>query len=271
MRNPIKLLTSAGALILLTVSLNANAQHLPNFGFNDWKGTCGSSEAFGTGGTTSSTTGDMRQRPGDEPTGWNGSSVNQKVLMEKKETLVFKDENETNLYAKLQNIFVGVGSIGSVAPGYITFGTPWVYAVSKIAECDGGTYGGLAFAGYKPEKLRLKVKRTDNNDEDSYVIAYMWNGTFKSKVGKLGAPSQERENCDRAILGYATDDVTGDGVLVASLEKIFRQTANSDWELIEIPFQYFDNSKNSVDFDQADYQQNVIEPSRINVVICSGN
>lgn len=271
MKNSIKLLTNAGALMLLTVSLTTNAQQLPNFGFNDWKGTCGSSEAFGTGGLTSSATGDMRQRPGDEPTGWNGSSVNQKVMMEKKETLVFKDGDETNYFVKLQNKFVGVSTIGSVAPGYITFGTPWVYAVSTISQCDGGTYGGLAFNGYKPEKLRLKVKRTDTNNEDSYVIAYLWNGTFKSKVGKLGAPTQERDNCDRAILGYAPDAVTGDGVLVASLEKTFSQTANSDWEVLEIPFQYFDNDKNAVDFDQADYTQNVTAPAMINVVICSGN
>ncbi len=266
MRNPIKLLTSAGALILLTVSLNANAQHLPNFGFNDWKGTCGSSEAFGTSNP------EFRQRPGDEPTGWNGSSVNQKVGLEKQETLVFNEDNTV----KLSNIYVGVNlgimKIGSTAPGYITFGTPWVYAVTKVAECDGGTYGGLAFDGYKPEKLRLKVKRSDSNDEDSYVIAYLWNGTFKSKVGKLNAPTDERENCDRAILGYAPDEVTGDGILVASLESTFRQTANSDWEQLEIPFTYFDTNNDPVEtFDQIDYTQNVTPPAMINVIICSGN
>ena len=266
MRNPIKLLTSAGALILLTVSLNANAQHLPNFGFNDWKGTCGSSEAFGTSNP------EFRQRPGDEPTGWNGSSVNQKVGLEKQETLVFNEDNTV----KLSNIYVGVNlgimKIGSTAPGYITFGTPWVQAVTKVAECDGGTYGGLAFDGYKPEKLRLKVKRSDSNDEDSYVIAYLWNGTFKSKVGKLNAPTDERENCDRAILGYAPDEVTGDGILVASLESTFRQTANSDWEQLEIPFTYFDTNNDPVEtFDQIDYTQNVTPPAMINVIICSGN
>lgn len=50
----------------------ARAQQLPNFGFDNWKTSCASTEAFGSSE-------EMRQRPGVEPTDWNGSSVNQKV------------------------------------------------------------------------------------------------------------------------------------------------------------------------------------------------
>ena len=69
---------------LLATSSVATAQQLPNSSFENWKSSCGSTEAFGY------STG-MRQRPGIEPTDWNGSSVNQKVVIEKKQELVFKE------------------------------------------------------------------------------------------------------------------------------------------------------------------------------------
>ena len=115
-----KLFTTLFALAALSVQ----AQYLPNCGFDSWKSACGSTEAFGTGSGSSPKTGEMRQRPGVEPTGWNGSSINQKVVLEKKQQLVFNDNNAV----KMQNIWVGAMGIGSVAPGFITLGTPWVYA-----------------------------------------------------------------------------------------------------------------------------------------------
>ena len=91
-----KLFTTLFALAALAVQ----AQYLPNSGFDSWKSACGSTEAFGTGSASSPKTGEMRQRPGVEPTGWNGSSINQKVVLEKKQQLVFNDNNAV----KMQNI-----------------------------------------------------------------------------------------------------------------------------------------------------------------------
>jgi hypothetical protein len=142
-----KFFTTLFTLAALTVQ----AQYIPNGDFSSWKSSCGNSDAIG----------EMRQRPGVEPTSWNGSSVNQKVSgVEKKQQLVFNDNGSV----KLQNIYVGVNlvftKIGSVAPGYITFGTPWVYATSSVKKCDGGTYGGNSFT-HKPDAITGRFKRTD--------------------------------------------------------------------------------------------------------------
>ena len=153
-----KIFTTLFALAALTVQ----AQYLPNGGFDSWKSECGSTEAFGTGSMSSPKTGEMRQRPGVEPTDWNGSSINQKVVMTKSQQLVFNEENAV----KLQNVYVGAMGIGSVAPGYITLGTPWVYASSTLTDCDGGTYGGVPFTN-KPDAIKGRFKRDDSTGENS--------------------------------------------------------------------------------------------------------
>ena len=266
MKKPVKLLLQGGALTLLTVSFNANAQHLPNYGFNDWKTACGSSLEINRKNTGSTfkpnyvAEGKQSQRPGNEPVEWNGSSVNQ--LSQKKE-LVTKSTDGNNTYVQLINDFIGFGTIGSNAPGFLTFGTPWVYAegmsLTATKTADGGTYGGIEWNGYKPTSIRLTVKRTDNNEENSYVIAYLWNGTFTSKIGSNDLTyTIEGTDCDRAILGYApnNDIITGDGKLVASLSNSFKSTANQDWETIEIPFEYDELAG---------------APTMMNVIICAGD
>ena len=134
--------------LILFAAVAVQAQQLPNGSFDSWKTACGSTEAFGTGGGTSSKTGEMRQRPGVEPADWNGSSINQKVLFTVKKELISNDGNAV----KMVNTFVGAGSAGSVAPGFINLATPWVYAISTIEECDGGVYGGVSFTN-KPDLL----------------------------------------------------------------------------------------------------------------------
>ena len=175
----------SGALLLSISAFTANAQQLPNAGFGIWKPTCGK---------TLSVPNDFRQRPGVEPSDWNGSNVNQKVstLTKSEPGLVTQhtEGNNKNLQLKLKNIFVGVSTIGSVAPGFVNFGTPWVYASATIEKCDGGTFGGQSF-GYKPDAIKGKYKRADSykegnpisNDESSHIIVYLWNGTYKSFIG----------------------------------------------------------------------------------------
>ena len=218
-------------LLLGGLTLTAGAQQLPNIGFANWKSASGNTEAFGTGGMTSSKTGEMRQRPGVEPTDWNGSSINQKVIMQKQESLIFNESSAV----KMQNKYVGVGSIGSVAPGFINLGTPWVYAVSTISECDGGAYGGVLFTN-KPDAITGRYKRTDATGETSHIIAYLWSGAFTSNVGSKSSPNQARNNVDRAILGKATP--TASGTLIASCDYTFTSTTGSDWQTITVPLTY---------------------------------
>ena len=217
--------------LFLSAAVAVQAQYLPNSGFDSWKTACGSTEAFGTGGMTSSKTGEMRQRPGVEPADWNGSSINQKVIMQKQQELIYNE----NGAVKMVNTFVGVGSIGSVAPGFINLATPWVYAVSTISDCDGGVYGGVSFT-YKPDAIKGRYKRTDATGENSHIIVYLWNGTFTSNVGSKSAPSQARDNVDRAIMGI-DGNTTASGTLVAKCDYTFT-TTDGEWKEITVPIEY---------------------------------
>lgn len=244
-----------GALLLSILAFTANAQQLPNVGFDSWKTTCGK---------TLSVPKDFRQRPGVEPSDWNGSNVNQKVsIFTKSEPgLVTQQTEGNNKYLQLKNIFVGVSTIGSVAPGFVNFGTPWVYASATIEKCDGGTFGGQSF-GYKPDAIKGKYKRADSdeegnpiyNDESSHIIVYLWNGTYKSFIGSTDLKTkEEKENVDRAVLGKTTGSASGK--LVASCDKAFSSTANKDWETIVVPLDYVANAGN---------------PTMMNVIISAGD
>ena len=233
--------------MLLSISaFTANAQQLPNVGFDSWKTTCGK---------TLSVPNDFRQRPGVEPSDWNGSNVNQYVIIEKKESgLVTQQTEGNNKYLQLKNIFVGVSTFGSVAPGFVNFGTPWVYAALPISDCDGGVFGGVSF-DKKPDAIKGKYKRTDSNSEDSHIIAYLWNGTYTSKIGNVAQTKIEEQNdVDRVVFGKATGSASGK--LVASCDKAFSTTVNKDWETIVVPLDYVANAGN---------------PTMMNVVISAGD
>ena len=215
---------------LLCAAVAVQAQQLPNGGFDSWKSACGSTEAFGTGSGSSPKTGEMRQRPGVEPTDWNGSSINQKVVLQKKQELI---SNEGGAVV-MKNVYVGAMGIGSVAPGFINLGTPWVYASAILNDCDGGVYGGVEFK-HKPDAIKGKYKRSDSTGENSHIIVYLWNGEYESNVGNKNSADQKRSNVDRAILGKTTP--ISSGTLIASCDHVFN-TTNGDWLEIVVPLEY---------------------------------
>ena len=251
-----KLFLLSGALLLSISAFTANAQQLPNVGFDSWKTTCGSSRSVN----------EKKEvvRPGVEPAEWNGSNVNQTVFgVNKLEPgLVTKQEEGGNKYLQLRNMYVGALGIGSNAPGFINFGTPWVYATSQIKKCDGGTFGGQSFT-YKPDAIKGKYKRADSdaegkpisNNESSHIIVYLWYGTYQSFIGSTDLKTkEEKENVDRAVLGKTTGPISGK--LVASCDKAFSSTANNDWETIVVPLNYEANAGN---------------PAMMNVIISAGD
>ena len=191
-----------------------------------------------------------------EPSEWNGSNVNQ--MGQKKLDLVTKVVDNSNTVVQVKNIYVGVNlgliKIGSTAPGFINLGTPWVYASTTISDCDGGVFGGISF-DKKPDAIKGKYKRTDSNSEDSHIIAYLWNGTYTSKIGNVAQTvTEEQNNVDRVVLGKATGSASGK--LVASCDKAFSSTANKDWETIVVPLDYVANAGN---------------PTMMNVIISAGD
>lgn len=239
----------SGALLFSLSAFTANAQQLPNVGFESWKTTCGTSRSISKDGKKVDVV-----RPGVEPSEWNGSNVNQ--MGQKKPDLVTKVEDNSNTVVQLKNIYIGLKfpKIGSTAPGFINLGTPWVYASTTISDCDGGVFGGVSF-NKKPDAIKGKYKRTDSNSEDSHIIAYLWSGTYTSKIGNVAQTTTEEQNdVDRVVFGKATGSASGK--LVASCDKAFSSTANKDWETIVVPLDYVANAGN---------------PTMMNVVISAGD
>lgn len=239
----------SGALLLSISAFTANAQQLPNVGFDSWKTTCGTSRSISKDGKKVDVA-----RPGVEPSEWNGSNVDQ--LGQKKPDLVTKVVDNSNTVVQLKNIYIGlpIPGFGSTAPGFMNFGTPWVYASTTIKDCDGGVFGGLSF-NKKPDAIKGKYKRTDSNSEDSHIIAYLWNGTYTSKIGNVAQTVTEEQNdVDRVVLGKTTG--LASGKLVASCDKAFSTTVNNDWETIVVPL---------------DYVANVGNPTMMNVIISAGD
>lgn len=226
-----KKLGSLGVLFCCGI-ISLTAQQLPNSGFENWKGDgkCGNSIQV-----NSATKYDERQRPGDEPIDWNGSSVNQKVsIATKKETLITKNASGRNGNSVVMtNKYVGALGIGANAPGYITFGTPWVYAVMSISKCDGGTYGGTEFT-YRPDAITGWYKRSYEEAEDARIIVYLWEGTYKSTVSEK---NMSLDNLDRAIMGREGTTVTQEGTRIAYCDYAITGTL-SDWTEITVPLTY---------------------------------
>ncbi|MBO5787648.1 MAG: hypothetical protein J6R07_03130 [Bacteroidaceae bacterium] len=235
----------------------ANAQNIPNGSFEEWKGSAGSSYQSSDGSLKggSSALG-LRQRPGDEPRYWEGSSVNQKVMMEKKETLVFKSEGRSGSAVKLENKYVGAFGTGSNAPGFISFATPWVYAISTVSNCDGGVYGGMQFSN-RPDAIEGWFKRTGGTNENAHIIVYLWNGTFKSNI-KSSQANDVKDDVDRAVMGKTSEGIQLVGRLIASCDHAFSSTNNNDWQKIVVPLNYVAGTEHFI-------------PEKVNVIISSGD
>ncbi|MCI7050446.1 MAG: calycin-like domain-containing protein [Bacteroidales bacterium] len=250
------------SLALLGLSISASAQHLPNGDFTNWKTVCGNSYQSSStklnGGTTPA---GERQRPGTEPEDWNGSSVNQQVGMKAEATLVTQGSPDGNSWTVLTNKFVGarvgVINIGSNAPAFINFGTPWVYAVSKIEYCDGGVYGGMAFSS-RPDAIKGRYKRTTGTEgeEDAHIIAYLWKGTFTSNIAATSTSGTvSKDDVDRVVMGK--EKGTASGTLIASCDYSFSST-NNNWEEIIVPLNYVQGQEETL-------------PEKMNVIISSAD
>lgn len=233
-----KILSATCAMMLASAGMMANAQQLPNVGFDTWQ-TCVEQE--GTGGQTYSMNNSYVTRPGSEPFSWNGSSVNQMGIVS--EELIKNQEGSALLFNKK----VGFATLSSVAPGYITLGTPWVYATIPVKNSDGGTFGGVSFT-YKPDAIKGRYKRTNSTGDASHIIAYLWNGEFNSKI----ANNEDCVDSDRAI--FANNDPNGK--LVASCDFTFTGTNNNEWQEIEVPLTYVEGAG---------------EPKMMNVIISAGD
>lgn len=229
----------------LTLStLAANAQQLPNVGFDSW-GSCEKTTWTSTMYAGSFT------RPDKEPTDWNGSSVHPFNSPFTKQVLCTKgtDSDSGNNYAQILNS----GVAGNNIPGYLCIAQPWVFVggtawtnAAKYAKYgDGGSHDSYSFT-YRPDALRLRAKRNEKipKTEISHIIAYLWSGTFKSKVPSSATEDgvitygTELDDVDRVVLGRQDDDkVTAKGTLIAKLDYEITSSM-SEWTDLLLDLEY---------------------------------
>ena len=252
-----KILSATCAMMLASAGMMANAQQLPNVGFDGWKTT------NGTTILTSTDSKGSQVRPGAEPEGWNASNINQMYDIK---TLCEKKEDSGNVYVQLKNYEI----LGNVVPAYLTLGTPWVFAhgrglgmMTYAKYGDGGSFSGVDF-GFKPDAISFKYKKSGNTGETSHVIAYLWNGSFSSNVPtavtKAGVYSYDysMNDVDRVVIGNQNDaNVTVKGNLIASLDFNIKED-KQDWTSEVVDFTYV--------------PENIDEtPSKMNVIISASD
>lgn len=171
---------------------------------------------------------------------------------------------------QIQNVFVGLGSIGSWAPGYLSLGTPW--NTSKgVTEKDGGCFGGMPF-NYKPDAVSFNYKYSKSYTKEASFIGYLWKGTWSQKnvpssttMSKWGTPKKaEIVDRDVCVLGKYdsnkhkgdTPTSTTDAKLIASYESYVESSVDA-WTTCEIPFTYVDENatpeKINIVFSSSDY------------------
>ena len=246
-------------LLACCFGLNAHAQTTATTpfqlsgGFNEWE-NCYPIDSYETPGTT---------QVGQQPVGWKASNVKQSVATKE---LVTRQTEGANVYASVKSDFVGLGSFGANAPGYLTLGQPWAYALLQglgtIKEADGGTYGGVSFT-HLPDAVSFlyKSRHGDENATESFTaVAYLWSGTFKSmeKIGVAGGilggsiNAVEVADRDRAVLGMK--ETTAQGTLVASVVENFSDNAD-EWTEKVIEF---------------DYKSDVL-PEKLNIILSSAD
>ncbi len=266
-------------LSMVFVAVMAHAQMDPidangyiknsSFGYNDWKSTCGV--------TTTTINNSSFTRPGIEPNNWNGSNVTQILNFS---DFVTKGGNDADGTCLLTNQKPGALGVSSPAPAFLTFGTPWIFADTGktggngLSLGDGGVYGGVNFS-HKPDAISFKYKRSEaKGNEDAYVIAYIWNGIYKSTarsaIEKTGgnwlkpvyseSATVELEDMDRAVMGKSTTTVntaTSTGKRIASLEYKITETT-SDWVTVTAPFTY-------------DAENKTEDPAKMNLIVCASD
>ena len=219
---------------------------------------------------------------GTQPQGWKVSNVYYMGSYKVADEIA----NEDGKAVQLKNIFMGAGSLGQNAPGYLTLGTPWcaAKALPSITEKDGGTFGGASFS-YLPDAVSFQYKRTrvENSEEAASVVAYLWKGSYTSSVGVgielFSSPKKETmTDRDRDILSEVNSSLASglevnksDGAACIAYINTSITDEQTDWQTMTLPFTYVSNEtpeKLNLIFSSADYfgdRDNIVENNTLSV------
>ncbi len=214
-------------LTACSLIINANAQQLPNAGFEDW------SAAKFNGNV--------------QPANWNASNVSQFGFQF---NFAHKEAGHTgNASMMVQGQEVGAMSITEISPGYFALGKPWVYVKSPTAanEATAGTEGGINWS-YRPDTMSVWIRRTGGNvtKEDFYLLYYAWTGTAKSSkyMGKNGSCTSTTRTNEESDIRQALDgnECGTDQKVTQIAEGMWREKREyNDWVNIRVPIYYFNS------------------------------
>ncbi len=253
-----KILT--GISLAAMLSLNANAQQLPNGTFDaDWV-KCYPWEKG------EKVTSDY----GIQPEGWCVSNVPNGLMpkVSSEET----GADGTGKAVKLSNVSV----MGQTAPGYITLGTSWATAETKLTtvrNADGGVFGGIEFT-YHPDALQLQYKHDICKGEESMsIIAYLWKGTWT----QLDVPS----NTATGVFSYGTaEKVTmidrGNNILGKECLQGGEISKTDDAALIAVAEKYIAEAADewttaTVELNYGEFAGQPVDVEKLNIVISVSN
>lgn len=169
------------------------AQQLPDPGFEDWSGTQFAGNA--------------------QPKYWNFSNVSQLGV---DKNFAHQGTGRSGKCLKIQDQFVGVGSIGATSPGYVALGHPWAYVsnLTSINDATAGTYGGITWA-HRPDSMVVWIKRyydssvdqaagDHTSQENFHLLYYAWSGTAQGESYK--AKNGSCTNLTSAAPQYCVDE-----------------------------------------------------------------
>lgn len=232
-----KILSATCAMMLASAGMMANAQQLPNGNFD---------------GTWVDCKPDGSNVVGVQPEGWMASNVYKKPYSWFPATtsiLVNKEDENGKVSVSMLNDFVGLGTLGANAPGYITLGTSWAYGdISNVGDpekdtSDGGSYGSIPFE-FRPDALSLWVKRTHGTEkpsEKASVILYSWKGQTSSQVttGLSNKPVViEMVDREKDVLGIIQDGVTKTDFELISTSENYIEGNITEWTQFTYPITY---------------------------------
>lgn len=257
-------------LLLSGAVLSANAQQINGSFDGEW-GKCIPWDSKGNTTVVGTT-----------PKGWTISNVYPGI---KVEVGTFEDR-EGGKAVKLTN----KNAAGQIVPSYITLGTPWATAETKVTtvrKADGGTWGGQKFT-YHPDALSFDYKRDNSHGkENATVIAYLWNGTWTQKdvpantaIGVLSygtATKVDMTDRDRNVLGMEkTTAVLGGDVTstdgATCVAKINYAITGNTKKLVaegEEDKNEYEWVSKTIDFDYGDNADAKVE--KINVIFSATN
>ena len=257
-------------LLLSGAALSANAQQINGSFDGEW-GKCIPWDSKGNTTVVGTT-----------PKGWTISNVYPGI---KVEVGTFEDR-EGGKAVKLTN----KNAAGQIVPSYITLGTPWATAETKVTtvrKADGGTWGGQKFT-YHPDALSFDYKRDNSHGkENATVIAYLWNGTWTQKdvpantaIGVLSygtATKVDMTDRDRNVLGMEkTTAVLGGDVTstdgATCVAKINYAITGNTKKLVaegEDDKNEYEWVSKTIDFDYGDNADAKVE--KINVIFSATN